>query len=393
MHDAAFCPLLLRLAVEFKLWHQEYSDLCCYRIMTTLIRSAIIQASSPFTFPIQYVEMVEALVRVRGGDLHDVQQVYVRCQLEQHEVDNPETRISLPQFVELMVIALENLNGSEPASIQMLRHMPVTIHGLLGMASISTDNLGDALDITVRYFSLIVPSIELTRENRGNKVHIHVRNLVSFGSPFDALMVEIVIGNLFKMVGFSETPAHGKAISQLLGSEVHLRHDCLDDAAAYSGFCQTAIKFGCLDNQIIFAREVLSRPLVTRNRSTRMALELMLASKLQLMQQHDQVAVRVRRLLSGYAALSNFPDPQQIAEALAMSTRTLSRRLAEEGYSLSKLIEEMRMERAEMLLIGTSLSLSHIATQLGYSDLSAFSRAFKRVRKQSPSELRANLKS
>ncbi|WP_410210059.1 AraC family transcriptional regulator ligand-binding domain-containing protein [Aquirhabdus sp.] len=353
------------------------------------MRSSIIRSSSPFTFPIQYVEMVEALVRLRGGD---VQQIYVRAQLEQHELDNPETRISLSQFAELMQIAKEHMNSAEPASIQMLRHMPVTIHGMLGMASISADTLGDALDITLRYFSLILPCIELTRENRGNKVFIYVRNLVSFGSPFDETMIEIVIGNFFKMVSFSETPANGKEISEILGSEVHFRHACFGDAAVYQRFCNTSIKFSCLDNQMIFAREVLSRPLVTRNRSTRMALETMLETKLQLMQKHDEVAVRVRRLLSGSAALSHFPDPQQIADAMAMSTRTLSRRLSEEGHSLSKLMEELRMERAEMLLIGTQLSLFNIAKQLGYSDLSAFSRAFKRVKKQSPSELRASLK-
>jgi len=94
---------------------------------------------------------------------------YQRCELSQLELDNPETRISLPQFAELMLIAGENLNTIEPPSIQMLRHMPVTIHGMLGMASMSADTLGDALDITLRYFSLILPCIELTREDRGNK--------------------------------------------------------------------------------------------------------------------------------------------------------------------------------------------------------------------------------
>ncbi len=345
--------------------------------------------SALITFPIQYLEMVEGLVRARNGD---VQQIYQHCGLHLDEVNDPETRLTVPQFMQLMEFSRPYLTSDEPASRQLMRYMPVTINGMLGMAAMSADTLGDALDIGLRYFPLIMPCIEMHRENRGSKVYVRVKTLVSFGSPFDETLIEVVIGNILKMVQFAETTSQGKALTQLLGAEIHFRHSPRGKIASYKKYDHVAIKFSSLENQLILPREGFSFPLATRNRGTRQALESMLEGKLLLLHSYNQVAVRVRRLLSGYVEHGNYPEAAEIADILALSTRTLSRRLSEEGCTLSKLIEEVRMERAETLLISTQLPLFSIAEQLGYSDLSAFSRAFKRVKKQSPSQLRASLK-
>ncbi|AXI04036.1 AraC family transcriptional regulator [Aquirhabdus parva] len=357
--------------------------------LTILPSPVVIRSSSLITFPIQYLEMVEGLVRACDGD---VQLIYQHCGLTLAEINDPETRLTIPQFVALMEFSKQYLNSDEPASRQLMRYMPVTINGMVGMAVMSADTLGDALDIGLRYFPLIMPCIELLREDRGNKVYIRVKTLVRLGSPFDETLVEVVIGNILKVVQFSETTSQGKALSQLLGAEVHFRHSPRGKIESYQKYNNVSLKFSSLEDQLILPREGLHFPLVTRNRSTRLTLESMLDSKLLLLHSYNQVAVRVRRLLSAYVEQGNYPESAQIADMLALSTRTLSRRLSEEGYTLSKLIEEVRMERAETLLISTSLPLSNIAKQLGYSDLSAFSRAFKRVKKQSPSELRASLK-
>ncbi|BDT85906.1 putative HTH-type transcriptional regulator AraC [Nocardia cyriacigeorgica] len=94
---------------------------------------------------------------------------------------------------------------------------------------------------------------------------------------------------------------------------------------------------------------------------------------------------KVRRLLE--------KDPgrrssQSVAHELSMSTSTLKRRLAEEGTTFRALCQSVLRERAMLRLLDRSMSVSEIATDLGYSDLANFSHAFKRWTGRSPNEFR-----
>ena len=71
-----------------------------------------------------------------------------------------------------------------------------------------------------------------------------------------------------------------------------------------------------------------------------------------------------------------YPSLESIAESLYMSTSAIQRTLAWEGLSYTELVEEVRKSLAEMYFKQRNLSLSEIAYLLGYSELSAFSRAF-----------------
>lgn len=79
---------------------------------------------------------------------------------------------------------------------------------------------------------------------------------------------------------------------------------------------------------------------------------------------------------------------QWVADELSVSTSTLKRRLCEEGTTFRELRQSCLRESAMMLLLNRSMSASKIATDLGYSDLTNFSHAFKRWTGHSPSEYR-----
>lgn len=78
-----------------------------------------------------------------------------------------------------------------------------------------------------------------------------------------------------------------------------------------------------------------------------------------------------------------------VAALLAMHRRTLTRHLSGEGTGFRALTNEVRFEVARQLLAGTRLSLGQIAAVLGYSEASAFTRAFRRWAGQTPTAWRA----
>jgi AraC-like DNA-binding protein len=78
----------------------------------------------------------------------------------------------------------------------------------------------------------------------------------------------------------------------------------------------------------------------------------------------------------------------EASDALGTSPRTLQRELAAEGKTYSEILKEIRAESARNLLGQTDASLSEIAEQLGYGNLSNFNRAFRRWAAVSPMEFR-----
>ncbi|WP_183092420.1 AraC family transcriptional regulator [Nocardioides stalactiti] len=79
---------------------------------------------------------------------------------------------------------------------------------------------------------------------------------------------------------------------------------------------------------------------------------------------------------------------QRVAHQLCISTSTLKRKLAEEGTTFRDIRESWLRERAIVRLLDSSATISQVAGELGYSDLTNFSHAFKRWTGQSPSEFR-----
>lgn len=79
---------------------------------------------------------------------------------------------------------------------------------------------------------------------------------------------------------------------------------------------------------------------------------------------------------------------ERVADNMGLAPWSLQRRLREKGASFTQMIDTVRRELAEYLLPQRQLPLSDIALQLGYSELSAFSRAFQRWYGMSPRQWR-----
>ena len=90
-------------------------------------------------------------------------------------------------------------------------------------------------------------------------------------------------------------------------------------------------------------------------------------------------------LASGAVSLAS------VARRLAMSERSLQRRLEAEGIGFAALIDAARRRRAESLLRSRDVSLTEIAFLLGFSEQSAFTRAFKRWTGKSPRDARREI--
>ncbi|WP_396932485.1 helix-turn-helix domain-containing protein [Mycolicibacterium sp.] len=94
---------------------------------------------------------------------------------------------------------------------------------------------------------------------------------------------------------------------------------------------------------------------------------------------------QIRELLEGEPAQTS---SKRVADELSMSTSTLKRRLAQEGTTFRELRQSFMRERAIVRLLDRSVSISEVAAELGYSDLTNFTHAFTRWTGHSPRHFR-----
>jgi AraC-like DNA-binding protein len=103
----------------------------------------------------------------------------------------------------------------------------------------------------------------------------------------------------------------------------------------------------------------------------------------------DPMLARVEQLVS--EALGSLPQVDKTARRLGMSARTLQRRLRASGTTFSDLLERVLERKARRLLMQRERTLTDIADELGFSEQSAFQRAFKRWTGTTPAQFRAEV--
>lgn len=168
---------------------------------------------------------------------------------------------------------------------------------------------------------------------------------------------------------------------------VRFTHDNSENRAALESFFQAPVLFGQEDNRILFDRAYLQERFYTSHGMLHdvlvQALKTYFGSDSSSQGIVDVICRELIRVGGDEATTL-----ERVAERLAMSPRTLRRRLADEGYSFQEVKNLAREKRAKYYLSRTTMPLSEIAFELGYSELSAFSRAFRSWVGQTPQAYR-----
>jgi AraC-like DNA-binding protein len=141
-------------------------------------------------------------------------------------------------------------------------------------------------------------------------------------------------------------------------------------------------EFGRDANMASFDASYLDRPLPLANSHAVAMCEAQCRELVSRRRARSGFAHDVRESLTRLGALSSrMPD---VARQLNISTRTLRRRLEEEGTTFRALLDEVREALAEELLAAGAVPVEDVATRLGYAEASSFIHAFKRWKGVTP---------
>ena len=147
------------------------------------------------------------------------------------------------------------------------------------------------------------------------------------------------------------------------------------------------VHFGTDRDALMVSRDSLEIPNRLGDDSVSRFFDSHLDKELQALDQEPQLATRVRAQVSQRLS-QGVPTISEVARSIGMSGRTLQRRLGDEGVTFQDTVDAARRELAERLLRVTDYSLAEVAFLTGFSEQSAFTRAFKRWAGQTPRSFR-----
>lgn len=253
-------------------------------------------------------------------------------------------------------------------------------HGVLGFALLACPTLGEALKLWARFAPTLAGGFEIRQAVVAGGIEFTIRDLYPLlpGRVF-ALdrFVAFTLGLCEQLAGL---PPQAMALylpaRALTRAVAATRHHPMPALAGDPGQVRLIVSAASLAAPVIGAHAAVLGVLVQQ-------CELEQAR----VRRPGDWAGRVEHLLERRLDLP-FPI-EAAARALCVSTRTLKRRLQEEGWSYRTLVDEVRKREALRAMGNPSLRLEDIASLVGYTDQANFARAFRRWTGQAPGTYRA----
>ncbi len=263
--------------------------------------------------------------------------------------------------------------------VELARGYHYEASSLIIVAFMAAPDVRSALQTLLRYDQYVDSAIETTLTHSGGLSCFEVNLLAPEGVNTEQLSEYLLffLANSIKIATRKILPA----------ARVSFTHQSSKSVEPLEAIFHAPVIFGAKHNSLFFETDFLDSPLHTKNQliydvNTRGLREIFTSAG-----EHFDFVQAVHRQVLLQLKTGN-PTVGSVAEALQLSTRTLRRRLSDHGLKLQDVKNEARAQRAIFYLTQTQMPLSQVALEVGFSEMSAFSRAFRLWTKMSPQECR-----
>lgn len=249
--------------------------------------------------------------------------------------------------------------------------------GVLGSVLLACENLAGALQRLERYLRLVFDVVPMScRYGEG------WFEIVWDFSEYRTGRLVNETGSV-AMMQFCRALVRGTATPLL----IDFYHPGPSDTASYEAFFGCPVRFNQAQEIIRFPSGLLALPLKSPDPALIALLEQHADRLLAQLPEQSEVVEQVRKAITGELR-DGEPNVERIAETLHCSRRTLQRRLQEAGATFRGELNLVRYQLALSYLRDPRLQILDIAMLLGYSEHSAFTRAFKEWTGRAPQEIR-----
>lgn len=239
----------------------------------------------------------------------------------------------------------------------------------------NSTNLREGLKQYIRYYALINESITVQFEVHKDQA------IISYIYPDKGMYC---IYDIEHTLALSITRIKEHISRDIHLDEVHFEHSC-HDLSYYEKFFNCPVYFNQKNSSLIFKEKYLDYTFPKKSTHLFNFLSSHLEQLLPKSKKKESLSEQVKYIIEQSLSSGEF-NAEYIASELHMSRPTLYRKLKSEGLSFHELVDLVRKEKAKTLLNKNQHTLSEIAFLLGFSELSSFSRAFKKWTGSSPAK-------
>jgi AraC-like DNA-binding protein len=329
-----------------------------------------------YTILVRSVRKIADAVAARGVGAGEL---YRAVGLDPALLDDPDNRIPFAQFVALYEEGAR-LTGDDAFGLHVGEEASPELFDVLGYVLANSATLRESLARLVRYHSIWSGGADFSLEVAGERARLAYDYLGPLDGPrrHDAEMtLSIAVCFSRRVTGVDWAPR-----------EVCFRHPRPESTAEHERIFRAPVRFGRATNVLSFDRAVLDLPLTKADPGLCDILDRQARELLAKMPRPDHFAERVREAIRE-ALSGGDPRLETVAQRLGLSARTLQRKLREEGASHQDLLDEVRCDLSKSYLRGRELAVCEVAYLLGFSEPSAFHRAFRRWTGTTPRAFRA----
>lgn len=265
--------------------------------------------------------------------------------------------------------------GLEIAQLVEAKHL-----GIIGYLALSSKTLGEAFMRYHDYHRLIYDGSPLQVQGEGNYFSIGWIEV-----PFQLntqLTDEIAIALMTEFMKSNILDSH-----HLHLYEVHFQHLAPKNIALYEQYFRCKVRFGQAKNQVLLPVSELSTPLKQGDQTLQKLLKQQAEALLEQFPNSTQIDQKLQQAILIGLQKNQF-QIEHIAEQMNFSVRQLQRHLQKQGKTYQQRMQEIRCMMAMQYLKDPHLSLQETAMLLGYSEQSAFQRAFKQWTQLTPQQWR-----
>jgi AraC-like DNA-binding protein len=264
-------------------------------------------------------------------------------------------------------------------ALSIAGQIPPGAFGIVEYVCRAAPTLGDALRQWVRYLNLLDDAVVVGLAIEGDRAYLRVEQDSEAPAPASHELCFALVAQQARQL--STLPFRVTA--------VEFTHRAPGDPAAYRAWFDAPVRFGAETTQMVIPATVLDGSLKSADPSL-LAILTRAADELARRGPADPtMTAQVARVLRE-ALRSDDGHIDRVAAKVGLTARSLQRRLKDEGTSFQVVREQTRRELAQRYL-DDKLSIAEISFLLGFSEPSAFFRAFKRWTGTTPLEARRRL--
>lgn len=324
-----------------------------------------------------------ALLDVTSEAGIDANAVLAGTELDAGAVANPFTLTSSLQFL----IAAGNavrLCGRPDLGVRVGCRLHASSYGMYGYALLCSEALAQTFDTAVKYHQLANGMLDIRWFEHDDAASWIFPNR-------DEVRMPDIGESLYRFLIDLQFAVHVTVIKDVMGAwcvpaRAMFTQAQPPHAALLSDVLECPLAFDQPQNLLSYPAAWLSRAPQLANPITAAQVSTQCARLVEQFRWQAGVTRRVYHELT--RTPGKFPDIEQIAESLCMTSRTLRRKLEAEGASYSELLTGVRKALAVDYLSTTTLSIEDIAVTLGFSDAVSFRHAFKRWTGKTPNDVR-----